>query len=72
MSHQPSGLRRGLSLYIDANWTPEQAVAVFDLLTDLQDLVCSHYNLVIQQRYRQDRCIKPQSESPDNDPAVPF
>ncbi len=47
--HQPSGLNTGLDLLIDKNWTPEQALAVFELLDDLRDLIFSHYQYSIQE-----------------------
>jgi hypothetical protein len=46
--NQPSGLSAGLPFTVDANWTPEQALAVWDLLDDLRERVWSHYGLVIQ------------------------
>lgn len=45
---QPSGLNRGLSLIISAEWTPEQASAVFELLNDLRDAIWNHYAPDIQ------------------------
>jgi hypothetical protein len=32
--HQPSGLTTGLDFLIDSDWTPEQALAVVELLDD--------------------------------------
>ena len=37
--HQPSGLQRGLELLIDPHWSPEQAMAVIELLDDLRDRI---------------------------------
>ncbi|MCY1740651.1 hypothetical protein [Ensifer sp. SL37] len=37
--HQPSGLGRGIQFIVDAEWTPEQAGAVFELLDDLRDCI---------------------------------
>ena len=37
-SHLPSGIERGIPLFIPDNWTPEQATAVFELLDDLRVL----------------------------------
>ena len=37
--HPPSGLLRGLDLLIDADWTPEQARAVIELLDDLRERI---------------------------------
>jgi hypothetical protein len=35
----PSGLRSGIGLLIDKNWTTEQAVAVVELLDDLHEVI---------------------------------
>jgi hypothetical protein len=37
--HLPSGLTKGLDFLIDGDWTPEQALAVVDLLDDLRILL---------------------------------
>lgn len=70
---QPVGLQADLRLRIDHRWTPEQAVAVFELITDLRDLIWSHYDLVLQEQYRLDRSDeRPQGEPLEIDPDVPF
>ena len=53
--HQPSGISSGLPFTVDATWTPEQALAVWDLLEDLRDRVWTHYGLVIQNLMREQR-----------------
>ena len=53
--HPPSGLVRGLELLIDPDWSPEQALAVIELLDDLRDRIGAHYGRVLQQRLRDDR-----------------
>ncbi len=53
--HQPSGLSGGLPFTVDATWTPEQALAVWELLDDLRDRVWTHYGLVIQNLMREQR-----------------
>lgn len=53
--HQPSGLSSGLLFKVDANWTPEQALAVWELLDDLRDRVGTHYGLVMQNLMREQR-----------------
>ncbi len=45
---QPHGLNRGLSFFISAEWTPEQAAAVFELLDDLREAIWNHYAPDIQ------------------------
>ncbi|MCP3380020.1 hypothetical protein NLM31_20245 [Bradyrhizobium sp. CCGUVB4N] len=47
--HQPSGLNFGISFLINPEWTPEQALAVHELLKDLSDNIWSHYCLKIQE-----------------------
>jgi hypothetical protein len=47
-TYQTSGLHTGLELFIDKNWTPEQALAVFELLDDLRELILNYYQHPIQ------------------------
>ena len=42
-----SPLRAPRSLEVPYYWTPEQALAVFELLTDLTDMLWSRYELEI-------------------------
>jgi hypothetical protein len=53
--HLPSGLQRGLAFLIQGDWTPAQACAVVELLDDLREIICSHYQLQIQQYLQDDR-----------------
>jgi hypothetical protein len=53
--HLPSGLQRGLPFLIQDDWTPAQACAVLELLDDLREVICSHYQLQIQQYLQDDR-----------------
>ena len=53
--HPPSGLLGGLEFVIDPNWSPDQALAVIELLDDLRDRIGIHYGRVLQQRLRDDR-----------------
>ena len=53
--HPPSGLQRGLELLIDNNWSPDQALAVIELLDDLRDRIWKHYESVLLQMYRDER-----------------
>lgn len=57
--NQPSGLASGLEFMVDSNWTPEQALAAWQLLDDLRERVWAHYggtiqNLLHEQRVSQD------------------
>ena len=38
---------------IPAYWTPEQALAVVELLEDLRDLIWSHYGAQLLEDYRE-------------------
>jgi hypothetical protein len=51
----PSGITHGLELLIDPNWSPDQAMAVIELLDDLRDRVWTHYELVLQQKLADER-----------------
>ena len=51
----PSGLAIGLPFTVPADWTAEQALAVFELLGDLRELVWSHYQLPLQNLIREQR-----------------
>ena len=61
--HLPSGTTEGLPVLIDANWSLEQAVAVYEVLDDLRAQIWQHYGTKIQQHYLNDRVI----ERPDRD-----
>ena len=53
--HPPSGITKGLELLIDPNWSPDQALAVIELLDDLRDRIWAHYEIVLQQRLHDER-----------------
>ncbi len=53
--HHPSGIQQGLELLIDPKWSPDQAMAVIELIDDLRDLIWSHYEIVLQQKFRDER-----------------
>lgn len=55
--HPPSGLRHGLDFLIQADWTPEQALAVFELLDDLRERIWVHYQLEIAEQLRAERQV---------------
>ena len=63
--HQPSGLTLGLDFLIDSDWTPEQALAVVELLDDLKDRILLHYQLPIMELMREERGIDPLDDLDD-------
>jgi len=56
--HPPSGIRQGLELLIEPNWSPDQALAVIELLDDLRDRIWTHYEIVLQQKLRDERVTR--------------
>ena len=63
--HQPSGLHSGLELLIDPHWSPDQALAVIELLDDLRDRSGAHYELALLTRFREDRLARRDVEIDD-------
>lgn len=63
--HQPSGLLRGLELLIDPNWSPDQALAVIELLDDLRDRIWSHYDIALLDKIREERVTCSDVETTD-------
>jgi hypothetical protein len=53
--HPPSGIQQGLELLIDSNWSPDQAMAVIELIDDLRDRIWSHYEIALQQKLRDEQ-----------------
>lgn len=65
-SHQPSGLHRGLKLLIDPDWSPDQALAVIELLDDLRERIWAHYELALLTQFREERVTR--NDVPLTDP----
>ena len=55
---------------LPAHWTPEQALAVFEILDLLRDELCAAYGPEIQQAFRDD--LMPEQGSLPLDPDEPF
>ena len=53
--HPPSGIQQGLELLIDPNWSPDQVMAVIELIDELRYRIWSHYEIVLQQKLRDER-----------------
>lgn len=70
--HQPSGLTRGLDLLISADWTPDQALAVIELLDDLRDRIWVRYELALFELIRENRGGGRASEVSDDWSDEPF
>ena len=63
--HQPSGLNDGLNLLIDPHWSPEQALAVIELLDDLRDRIWAHYEFALLTTFRNERVTDYNVQSSD-------
>jgi len=53
---------------IPAYWTPEQALAVVELLEDLRDLIWSHYGAQLHEEHREQCGSSHQFDTPPEDP----
>ena len=61
----PSGRQRGIAFILPDDWTPEQALAVFELLDDLREQIWAHYQIPIQDFLRDDQQYQPLSPADD-------
>jgi hypothetical protein len=52
---QPSGLAQGIPLLIDPHWSPEQVMAVIELLDDLRARIWAHYESMLCRKFREER-----------------
>ena len=51
-----SGLERGIAFIIQDDWSPEQALAVVELLDDLREVIWNRYQLELFELLREQRC----------------
>jgi hypothetical protein len=49
----PSGLQHGISFIIPDDWSPEQALAVIELLDDLHQIIWERYQLQLYELLRE-------------------
>jgi hypothetical protein len=61
----PSGRRRGLAFLVQDDWTPEQALAVFELLDDLLAVITDAYGDQLNDILRKQRSQE-QTATPEN------
>jgi hypothetical protein len=57
-----------MPLAVPAYWTPEQALAVVELLDDLRELIWNHYGLQLLDENQNPTCSD-QSGTPADDPS---
>ena len=63
----PSGRMRGIPFLLPDDWTPQQAWAVVELLDDLRDRICAHYQIPLHDLLRAQRAAPAHAE---NSPAT--
>jgi len=68
----PSGLHQGIALVIQKDWSTEQALAVVELLGDLQEVIYRHYQPQIQEFMRHDRRAESSPYRDIHEDDVPF
>ena len=51
----PSGITCGLDFLIPDNWSADQALAVVELIDDLRERICMHYQLALHELQREQR-----------------
>jgi len=61
-----------IPLPIPTYWTPEQAIAVFELIDDLRDRIWSFYQVDLQELTRQQRQPEPVDPVEINEDDPPF
>ena len=66
MSTPSTRLLLTIPFAIPAYWTPEQALAVVELLEDLRDKIWSHYAGQLQEEYREPYREHSDSADPDD------
>ena len=64
----PSEGQRTVPFGLPKDWTPEQALAVFELLDDLREMIWNHYQIPIQDLLREQRLPIARAD----DPATPI
>jgi len=47
--HAPSGRQRGIAFLLPDDWSPEQALAVVELLDNLRERIWQHYQVPLHQ-----------------------
>ncbi len=69
---EPSpGLPRTINFAIPAYWTPEQALAVFELLDDLRDQIGAHYSVQLFELSRE-QYLHPSTDPSNTTSTIPI
>jgi len=60
------GLPLTINFAIPAYWTPEQALAVFELLDDLREKISAHYSVQLFELSREQHHLRRQTDRADS------
>jgi hypothetical protein len=71
-ARHPAGLPLTIPFGVPAYWTPEEALAVFELIDDLRDKILAIYQADLQDFMRQQRQAKPAAPVVIPDEDLPF
>ncbi|OXC74864.1 hypothetical protein [Caballeronia sordidicola] len=66
--HLPSGGPCGLDFLIPDNWSANQALAVVELIDDLRERICTHYQFALHELQREQRTPPVNPHINDEDP----
>lgn len=70
----PSGRQRGIPFILPADWTPEQALAVVELLGDLREMIFAHYQIPLHDLIMGEQHLPPSdmgnSPADSTDPSI--
>jgi hypothetical protein len=66
----PPGLPLTINFKIPADWTPEQALAVFELLDGLREQVGAHYSVQLFELSREQHLHPTTTRTDDADTAI--
>jgi len=53
--HLPSGTTGGLDFLIPDDWSADQALAVVELIDDLRERICMHYQVQLHEHLQEQR-----------------
>lgn len=67
----PSGLQRGIPFIIQDDWSPEQALAVIELLDDLREVIWGRYQIQLLELMNEQRCTYIESDFGDTEENAP-
>ena len=67
----PSGAQHGIPFIIQDDWSPQQALAVIELLDDLREVIWNRYQLELFELLREQRSSQTPSASASIDETDP-